>query len=368
GVFKRGYTADGWVAISEGLEEDSDRGGYAAINDLVMNSSGTLVAGTDEGIYTLTADDTRWRNRDISLPIFDLMIVNDTVYAALGHYLWDADSDEDGDIDANLGVRRSIDGGISWTDLSAGLPIDDDGDVIPVLSVAYTESGILATTSAGLYQVTNGDNYWCAFSRPLDLSSPQLTVQLQESNRDEAEVGGDYFRLYYRWLTVSSEAVNPDIELVITVDPAPAGIGTADTYSQWVCPLTDGILGDAGRQLLELGVGTGFYNVDGLFFGYEDIALSDMKYGVLPGVATIINPKMEALLLVDDATDPEYAIGGQWAAVTYDDNVNVYKWSVKIKPLWEPNKEQFGLLLGSDNQVFGGEPDYEALNLTGNLQ
>jgi hypothetical protein len=368
GVFKRGYSDDSWVAISVGLGEDSNRGGFAAINDLVMNSAGTLVAGTDEGIYTLTGDETRWRSRGISLPVFDLMIVSDTVYAALGHYLWDADSDEDGDIDANLGVRRSFDGGISWTDLSTGLPVDEDGDVLPVLSVAYTGSGILATTSAGLYQVANGDNYWRAFSRPLVLSSPQITVQLQESNRDEAEQGGDWFRWYYRWLTVSSESVNPDIELVITVDPAPAGIGTEATYSQWLCPMTDGILGDAGRQLLELGIGTSFYNVSGLFSGYEDIALTDMKYGDLTGVATIINPKREALLLVDDATDPEYAMGGQWAAVTFNDGVNSYKWSVKIAPLREPNKDQFGLLLVSDNQVFGDEPNYEALNLTGNLQ
>ncbi len=361
GVFRRGFDDSTWTRISDGLPGDSDRGGNEAVNALVVTGSGVVIAGTDQGIYSYDPVGEVWGAKGGSAAVWDMQVDGSTLYAAMGGYVWRDDEDGDGDIDVSMGVRRSIDGGANWDDYSAGLPKDEDGEYIEVYSLAKTNTAIYAATPGGVFMLPDGADAWTGAMRDLDVATPQVAVKLSESTRDEAQMGGAFFRDYYRWLTVGTGSVFSEIELTLTSFGVTAG--DVDTISIWRTPLEDGILGDAGALLLELSSITGSYNVSFSFIGYDSLlTLSSFRFLDEDSVATIINPWNEALLLVSDAQDPAYEPGGQFATITYDNGVNSTTWSARIEALKEPNKDLRGVTLTEANRIAGVKPNYYRLN------
>lgn len=359
GVFSRAINAEEWSPMTRGLPTDPNRKGFSAVNALTFSGNGTLIAGTDHGLFVYDANQERWRNTGITEAVWTLLADGSNVYAGLGGYHWSDDSDQDGDIDVRMGVRYSADNGSSWSVLSAGLPTDNDNETREVSSLTKSGEYIVAVTPGGLFYSRSGESFWRANQRDLKLSAPNVEVELTESSRDEAQQGGDFFRQYSRWLTVDQDAVADGAEITVTLRNSPIG---DDSISQWVCPVQEGILGDEGEYLISLEAATGYYNVSGLFSGYDTLSLDDMVYAGQSGMGAIINPRSEVLLIVADTQNPESMLGGKYATVTFSNGTDSYIWSAKIEPLREPNKGSYGVRLSNTNLVSGGNPNYLMLN------
>ncbi|MCH8838782.1 MAG: hypothetical protein IIA60_13460, partial [Candidatus Marinimicrobia bacterium] len=339
GVYRRGFDDSAWTRISTGLPRDPDRGGNEAVNALAVTGTGVVIAGTDLGIYSYDSVAEVWGSRGgISAAVWDILVDGNTIYAAIGGYVWRDDSDNDGDIDLNMGVRRSIDGGDNWVNLSAGLPKDEDGDYVGVYSLAKTTTAIHAACPGGVFILPAGADTWVGGERVLVVATPKITVKLSESTRDEAQKGHNSFRDYYRWLTVEQGSVFPETELTVTSIGSTAG--DDDSISIWLLALEDGILGDAGTMMIELSSITGTHNVSAFYVGYDTVlTLSDFRFLDEDSVATIVNPRDEALLLVAEAQDPDYEPGSQFATITYEKGVDSYTWTARREALKEPNKD-----------------------------
>jgi len=391
GVFRRALSGNTWVRIGNGLPDDADYDGKSAVHTLLVTDSGRLFAGTDHGVYVFSTstsswsrsgrwDEGSWENLPTPVAVKDLAAAGDTIYAALGGYTWRNDDDLDGNVDMSLGIRISYNKGGAWSNssASAGLPKDEDGDYIEVSSLALAGNRIYAATPGGVFSMVRGGTYWEASDRQLDVSTPDLTVHLDESSRDEAEKGDIAFRDYNRWLTVKEGTVFVSTEDSLTITLFNTPIADQDTVTQWTVTLEvvigdyggikEGILGDRGTYMLEL---SGYldvtYNLDYEFTKYDSLILGDMRFLDEDSVATIINPRTTVMLLLTDQSDPEYELGGQIATVTYDNGADAYKWSAKIISLREPNKDKRGVILGADSQVEGPDPDYMKLNMGGEL-
>ncbi|MCK4579207.1 MAG: T9SS type A sorting domain-containing protein [Candidatus Marinimicrobia bacterium] len=371
GVFERDINGTTWQAISVGLPKDPDRGGVTAVNALAITSTGVLTAGTDRGIFTYNPSAVKWTPRGDERVIFDLLVDGNTIYAGMGGYLWLNDIDEtgpDGDIDLDMGVWRSTDGGVVWMPFSQGLPTDDDNEHRMVYSLAKAGNNLYAATPAGLFRLENGQEYWFASTRQLDISLAQVAIKIQESGRDESELGADFFRLYNRWFSVDESLVNKDTDLYLSLYGEPWG--SDDTLSQWLVELQDGILGDAGKYTLDVNSYNGYYNVSNFVFGYDTLSLANLRYLEEDSVATIINPREEVLLSLTDNQDKDYELAGQYATVTYQKGSTIYKWSEKVLALRAPNTDRRGVRLNDQNLIYStsDEIPYYVLNNPAELQ
>lgn len=379
GVFRRSFTGTRWINVSSGLPNDPDRTGKYAVNALVLTDTRQLLAGTDGGIYGFRPNTLSWANRGgIREAIFSMLADGDTVYAGLGGYVWDSadDTDEDGNLDVNMGVRVSYDGGATWSNssisaglpkVSASLPEDKDKYLVEVVALAIGGNYIYAATPGGVFRLERGRNYWRAYDRSLVLASPQVTVKLDESTRSEAERGDPLFIDWNRWLVVDTDAVSSETELTITHhDTTSTG---ADSISQWSLPLIDGILGDINKYMLDLNFNTRGYNVSPSFTGYDSLLfLANMRFLDADSVATVMNPRTQVFLLATDAIDTDYELGGQYATVTYDNDTEIFQWSAQIQSMREPNKDKRGIFMSDATLINGVAPDYLKLNRPDQLE
>ena len=148
GLFDNGFmktvdSGETWVEHSDGLPPSND--GSTATSALAIDavSPDNLVAATDQGIYKTTDGAQLWWQVDRDWPddlvATDLLIdplVSSTIYAATRGL---------GFVRRDLGVLRSVDGGVTWTQFNEGLTtkrvLDLDLDAQRRILSAGTDGG-----------------------------------------------------------------------------------------------------------------------------------------------------------------------------------------------------------------------------------
>ncbi len=155
--------ASTWESISPDLTNGSGGGnltfGTITSIDISPIDAMTIIAGTDDGNVWITQDDgATWNNESSSLPNFwTTKVLTDrfdaqTFYATFSGYRYGQD----------LGhVFKSMNAGISWSDISIGLPDIPVNDIVQDryqnLFIA-TDVGVMASNDDGITWNTLGEN------------------------------------------------------------------------------------------------------------------------------------------------------------------------------------------------------------------
>ncbi|MCK5683241.1 hypothetical protein KAJ27_03940, partial [bacterium] len=280
GAFKRKINDDSWISVP-GIPGHSDFGGITPINDMVILKNGTLLAGTDYGIYVYSPSLNKWKSTIVSDAVSDLLLTDNAVYAAISGYMWKDDIDGNGDIDIDMGVRSSVDG-LTWLDISDGLPVDNDIENVRVSSLAYSAGKVFAATEFGVFQYDENLKYWQNSQRSLKVESPRATIPIYDSSIEEDKfVLGSYARNLVANKNIVSSEVSPFIAVIPSLD------GEED-YSYWQVKLQDGVMGDVGSYFMELSANTkSVKNVAQAFGGYDTLKMENFIFQNERGVATI---------------------------------------------------------------------------------
>ena len=155
GILQRKLDEEKWQLLTTGFPRSSRSQGQSPVHDLLITKDGLVLAGTDDGLYRYDTADEKWKRSTISDPVFAIEESGNLIYAALGGHLWADDGDEDSDIDIDMGVYVSDDGGISFERKSNGLPFDNDDEHLAVYDLKKSDGSVFATTDAGIFKTSN---------------------------------------------------------------------------------------------------------------------------------------------------------------------------------------------------------------------
>jgi photosystem II stability/assembly factor-like uncharacterized protein len=151
GVFRSVDGGATWTRASDGIAPDYD-GSYNT-TELAIDPahSGTLYASTTSGTYRSQDRATTWRRVDsdrvVSLHVQSQLAVDGNGWVYLG----------------TNGIRRSRDGGATWTDLSQGLDRGPTGQVGPVTAIVFDPNvagAIYTIVNGRLYRTTDAGESW----------------------------------------------------------------------------------------------------------------------------------------------------------------------------------------------------------------
>ena len=372
GVFKKSLADNSWTSVSDGLPKSSRLSGTSKVNVLFKTSAGMMLAGTDDGMYRWDDGLSKWRKATISDPVWSITEADGNLYAGIGGYVWADDTDEDGDIDIDMGVYTSTNGGLAWSRQTLGMPMDNDDEHLAVYSVENVDGTLVATTEAGVFQSANQGTFWKGVERTIKALPANIKVNLVESALSEdvlKELGESLGPDFERLLAV--EGISREDKVIVVQD----SMGQA--IRKWNCPKYDvliedsnnkvcikpGIVGDEGKWTLKLQFNTRVNPETDFIYDYTVLDINDFKYRGEPATATIIDPESELLLLVSYPEDENFEVGGKYITVEYTDGANNWVWSVKANSLRGLNNEKKGILLDNDHLVVGDPiTNYDALN------
>lgn len=155
-VWKSTDKGDNWLPVSNDLTEGIDQYFYTITTIAVSTVNPSIViAGTGDGkVHVSTNNGVSWQNISAGLPNrWVTRVASDpfnaqTIYVTLSGFRWD---------EALPHVFKSINLGSSWTDITGNLPEFPVNDIVldPDLP-----GRIIVATDAGLYGTTNGGQSW----------------------------------------------------------------------------------------------------------------------------------------------------------------------------------------------------------------
>jgi len=376
GVLRKKINEDKWVPITVGFPRSSRlQGVLSKVNDFLITEDNTVFVATDNGLFKYDTENERWRKITISDPVLAIEESGGIIYAGLGGYTWSLqdDTDEDSDIDFDMGVFVSEDGGNSFIRKSKGLPFDGDDELLAVYDISKSDGSVFATTDAGIFKTSNGGEYWEACEKNITAKPANIKVKLNDSSLDEAkmaELGVSIGPIYEKWLAVEGIS-NEDKLVVFQYDSlnqlarkwtCPAN-NIANTEALYPVRIVPGIVGDDGKYTAKLNFYTRDQETGSYLPDYSQLNINDLKYRGEPATATIIDPQKEILLVVSYPDDPNFEVGGKFITVKHISNGDTLVWSDKSVTLRGLNKDKKGILLSNETLIYGKSVDnYDVLN------
>jgi photosystem II stability/assembly factor-like uncharacterized protein len=152
-------SANGSVVIAVDAKWARSPGIDGGLIQSFLVSGNTIFAGTDlGGVFRSTDNGASWAPSGLlQTDIMALQSFGGAVFAATNH-----------------GVRRSTDGGVTWTEVNNGLPKLDD-KYKPAISFAIVGSTLFTGTQDGIYKTTNNGADWTISSNGLPNKSGTTT-------------------------------------------------------------------------------------------------------------------------------------------------------------------------------------------------